>query len=57
MANIIKEEISDILVHFYREFMEPEFKAIRTKLDEYDQNFGHLIDRLKNLEKRLETFP
>jgi len=57
MANITKEEISDILVDFYREFMEPEFKAIRIKLDKHNQKFKNLIDRLKDLEKRPETFP
>jgi hypothetical protein len=56
MANITKEEISDILVDFYQKFMDPEFKAIRIKLDEYDQKFKDLIDRLEDLEKRLD-FP
>ena len=56
MANITKEEISDILVDFYRKFMEPEFKAIRIKLDEHNQKFRNLIDRIEDLEKRLKSF-
>ena len=56
MEELTKKDISEALIDFYEKFIEPEFRAIRIKLIEHDQTFKNLIDRLEDLEERLETF-
>lgn len=50
----IKKDISDALVDFYGKLIEPEFKAIRSKLDEHDQKFKDLIDHFDRIYTRLD---
>ena len=46
MAEITKKDIFDTLTEFYGKMIEPEFRAIRSKLDEHDQRFKDLLDHL-----------
>jgi chromosome segregation ATPase len=50
----IKKDISDALVDFYGKHIEPEFRAIRTKLGEHDQKFKDLLDHFDRIYTRLD---
>lgn len=56
MENITQKDISNILIDFYGKLLEPEFKAIRRKLEEHDRKFKEILDLIENWEKRLKTF-
>ena len=56
MGNITQKDISNILIDFYGKLLEPEFKAIRRKLEEHDRKFKEILDLIENWEKRLKTF-
>ena len=58
MAEITKKDVFDTLTEFYGKVIEPEFRAIRTKLDEHDQKFGDIakhFDQIYQRFERLET--
>src|SRR4030043_813795 len=58
MAGVTKKDIFDTLTEFYGKVIEPEFRAIRTKLDEHDQKFGDIakhFDQIYQRFERLET--
>ncbi len=54
MAPITKREMVDTLGEFYGKFIEPEFKAIRSKLDEHDQKFRDLLEHFDRIYTRLD---
>ena len=43
VAGVTKKDIFDTLTEFYGKVIEPEFKAIRTKLEEHDQKFRDIL--------------
>ncbi|MGQ9648156.1 MAG: coiled-coil domain-containing protein [Thermodesulfobacteriota bacterium] len=55
MAEITKKDLFDALTEFYGKMIEPEFRAIRGKLDEHDQRFKDLLDHFDRIYTRLET--
>ena len=58
MAEITKKDMVDTLSEFYGKFIEPEFRAIRSKLDEHDQKFRDILyhfDQIYQRFERLET--
>ncbi len=58
MAEITKKDIFDALSEFYGKVIEPEFRAIRGKLDEHDQRFRDILrhfDGIYTRFDRLET--
>ena len=58
MADITKKDIFDTLSDFYGRMIEPEFRAIRGKLEEHDQKFKDLLehfDRIYTRFDKLET--
>ena len=54
MAGVTKKDIFDTLTEFYGKVIEPEFKAIRTKLEEHDQKFRDILQHFDEIYKRLE---
>jgi len=54
MAGITKKDIFDTLTEFYGKIIEPEFKAIRTKLEGHDQKFRDILQHFDEIYKRLE---
>ncbi len=50
----IKKDILDTLGEFYGKFIEPEFKAIRGKLDEHDQKFRDILHHFDGIYARFE---
>ena len=54
MPNITKEDICDALSDFYGRMIEPEFRAIRGKLEEHDQKFKDLIEHFDRIYTRLD---
>jgi len=58
MAEMAKKDIFDTLTEFYGKMIEPEFRAIRSKLDEHDETFRDLLehfDKIYTSLDRLET--
>jgi uncharacterized protein YdcH (DUF465 family) len=58
MTSSTRRDMLDTLGKFYGKFIEPEFKAIRSKLDEHDQKFTDLLehfDKIYTNFDRLET--
>jgi chromosome segregation ATPase len=54
MAAITKKDIFDILNEFYGRVIEPEFRAVRNKLDDHDRKFQDLLDHFDKIYTRLE---
>lgn len=54
MTGITKKDIFDTLTEFYGKVIEPEFKAIRTKLEEHDQKFRDILQHFNEIYKRFE---
>jgi len=54
MSPITKKDMLDTLSDFYGKFIEPEFKAIRGKLDVHDQHFKDLLDHFDRIYTRFE---
>lgn len=58
MSPVTKKDMVDTLSEFYGKFVQPEFKAMRDKLDAHDQHFKDLLehfDRIYTRFDRLET--
>ena len=58
----MKKEISEALVEFYHQLLQPEFAAIHSKLAEHDERFreidGHfncVYHRLDRLDQEMQT--
>ncbi len=54
MAEITRKDMFDILNEFYGRIIEPEFKAIRSKLEEHDQKFKDLLQHFDQIYQRLD---
>ena len=54
MPSITKKDLFDTLNEFYGKVIEPEFRAIRTKLDEHDQKFRDLFDHFGQIYRKFE---
>lgn len=54
MAEVTKKDIFDALREFYGSFIEPEFRAIRGKLEEHDQKFKDLAEHFGKIYTRLD---
>ncbi len=54
MAQLAKKDILDTLKDFYGKIIEPEFRAIRNKLDEHDQKFRDILEHFDQIYKRFE---
>ena len=55
MAGVTKKDIFDTLTEFYGKVIEPEFKAIRTKLEEHDQKFRDILQHFDEIYKRTSS--
>jgi len=54
MAEITKKDLFDTLTEFYGTMIEPEVRAIRSKLDEHDQRFKDLLEHFDKIYGRLD---
>jgi len=54
MAAITKRDVFDALSEFYGKVIEPEFRGIRTKLDEHDEKFRDILQHFDEVYKRFE---
>jgi hypothetical protein len=52
MAEITQKDIFDTLTESYGKVIAPEFRAIRTKLDEHDQKFGDIAKHFYQIYQR-----
>jgi hypothetical protein len=54
VSPITKKDIFDTLSEFYGKVIEPEFKALHTKLDGHDQKFKDLIEHFDRIYTKLD---
>jgi hypothetical protein len=51
---VTQKDIFDALSEFYGKVIEPEFRGIRTKLEEHDQKFRDILQHFDEVYKRFE---
>ncbi len=54
MEPITKKDLTDALIEFYGEVIEPQFNKIGQKLEEHDKKFADLFTYIKERENRLK---
>ncbi|MBS3918425.1 MAG: hypothetical protein KG012_06015 [Deltaproteobacteria bacterium] len=54
MEPITKKDLTDALIEFYGELIEPQFNKIGQKLEEHDKKFADLSDHFDQIYQRLD---
>ncbi len=57
MTAITKKDVFDALGEFYGKVIQPEFKAIRTKLEEHDQKFRDILQHFDEILSSIDHLP
>lgn len=54
MEPITKKDLTDALIEFYGELIEPQFNKLGQKLEEHDKKFADLLDHFDQIYQRLD---